>query len=1388
MHSAWTASTDSGGIARYNVYRSTTAGFTPAPTNRIAQPTGTSYNDTGVTGGTTYYYRVTAEDNAGNASIASNEASALVPIGPPPGLVAAYGFDAGAGTSAADQSGSGNNGTLTNATWAGAGNGKFGNALSFNGTNAFVNVPDSNSLDLTSGMTIEGWVKPNVVSGFHTFIVKERPGDLVYGLYSSSDANRPQSQVTVGGTARLVDGTASIPAGAWTHLAATYDGAVERLFVNGTQAASLTIAGTILTSTSPVKIGGNAIWGEWFNGLIDEVRIYNRALSASEIQGDMNVSIGAPDATAPSAPGTLTATGTVTNAQLNWGAATDNVGVARYNVYRSTTIGFTPSAANRIAQPTGTTYTDPVAAGTYYYRVAAEDAAGNIGPASNEASAAVGDTTPPSAPGTLTATGAIGRATLAWAAATDNIGVVRYNVYRSTTAGFIPGPTNRIAQPTTPGYVDNAAPGIYFYRVTAEDAAGNAGPPTNEATATVTTDTTPPSAPTGLTGPVVGSTVNLAWSASTDNVGVVRYNVHRGTTTGFTPSTANRIAQPAGTSYADAGLASGTYYYRVTAEDAAGNVSAPSAELSATIGDTTAPTAPGGLTANAAGTSISLQWTAATDNLAVVRYNVHRGTTSGFTPSASNRVGQPTGLTYSDGPLAPGTYFYKVTAEDAAGNVGPVSNTASATIADTTPPSTPGSLVANGGAGQAALSWSASTDNVAVVRYNVHRSTVAGFVPSGGNRVAQPTSTTYTDVVAAGTYFYKVTAEDAAGNLSAPSTEAIANVGAPTTVGLVAAYGFDAGSGTTAADQSGTGNTATLANTTWAGAGAGKFGNALSFNGTSSLVTVADSTSLDLTNGMTIEGWVNPDVVSGFHTVIVKERPGDLVYGLYSSSDTNRPQSQVTVGSVRLLDAPSAIPAGSWTHLAVTFDGTTQRLFVNGTQVSSLASAGSITTSTSPVRIGGNSIWGEYFDGLIDEVRIYNRALTAGEVQTDMNSSISSPDAVPPSAPGTLSATGGLGQIGLSWGAATDNVGVSKYDVFRSTASGFTPSAANRVAQPAGTTYSDTGLPAGTYFYRVAAEDQAGNIGPSSNEASATATADTTPPTVSITAPSGGATVASTVSITANAADNGSVAGVQFKVDGANVGAEDTSSPYSVSWDTFANANGLHTLTAIARDGAGNTTTSTGVAVTVQNTVAAGLNGAWAFDESSGTSAADQSGKGNVGAVSNASWITSGKFNNALSFAGTGNTWVTVADAATLDLTTGMTLEAWVRPAVAGGWRTAIAKEQPGNLVYGIYANNDNNRPSAEVFVGGATRSIQGTAVLPTLAWSHLAATYDGSTLRLYVNGTQAAQLASPARSSRRTHQSASVATRSGASTSMARSMRSASTTAPSVPPRSRAT
>ena len=182
----------------------------------------------------------------------------------------------------------------------------------------------------------------------------------------------------------------------------------------------------------------------------------------------------------------------------------------------------------------------------------------------------------PSAPATLSATGAIGSVTLSWAAATDNVGVVRYNVHRGTTAGFTPTVANRIAQPT--GHELRRRRARRGHLLLPGHRRGRRRQRRSGARRRRTRQRRPTrrrrSAPATLTAtPGPGQAV-LTWSASTDNVGVARYDVHRSTTSGFTPSAANRIAQPTTTSYTDTGLAAGTYYYKVVAADASGNLSA----------------------------------------------------------------------------------------------------------------------------------------------------------------------------------------------------------------------------------------------------------------------------------------------------------------------------------------------------------------------------------------------------------------------------------------------------------------------------------------------------------------------------------------------------------------------------------------------------------------------------------------------------------------------------------------------------------------------------------------------------------------------------------------------------------------------------------------------
>jgi concanavalin A-like lectin/glucanase superfamily protein len=168
----------------------------------------------------------------------------------------------------------------------------------------------------------------------------------------------------------------------------------------------------------------------------------------------------------------------------------------------------------------------------------------------------------------------------------------------------------------------------------------------------------------------------------------------------------------------------------------------------------------------------------------------------------------------------------------------------------------------------------------------------------------------------------------------------------------------------------------------------GRFGQALSFDGTDDVVTVPHDTTLNLNSSMTLEAWVRPSALGTVRTVVTKDQPGTSSYALLANTAASVPSANVFTTSALDAVGPASLGLGTWTHLAQTWDGSTLKLYVDGAEVSSRPTTGALLTGTGQLRIGGSSTAGQFFSGLVDEVRVFSRVRTAAEIAADMNAAV----------------------------------------------------------------------------------------------------------------------------------------------------------------------------------------------------------------------------------------------------------------------------------------------------------------------------------------------------------------------------------------------------------------
>jgi hypothetical protein len=311
----------------------------------------------------------------------------LAQVSPTNGLVGFWNFDDGVGaippTMVIDVTGQGNNGTIYNGSLV---DGKSGKGVSLNGSTSYVDIGNPALLKLTGSMTASAWIYSSLNPADDGQIIAKSDSNIGWQLKTSMDTGPRTAAISItniGQTAHTQRYSNTVLAlNTWYHIAGVYNGATQSLDIyvngvldNGTLRGNAPIYSQV-DYNSNIYIGKRD-GGFNFAGTIDQVRLYNRALSASEISSVMAYDSKAiVDTIAPSNPyGISSSNITQTSATISWVASTDNVGVAGYKIFRNGT---------QVATSPTNTYTDiTLTKNTQYtYTVSAYDAANNSSPQS----------------------------------------------------------------------------------------------------------------------------------------------------------------------------------------------------------------------------------------------------------------------------------------------------------------------------------------------------------------------------------------------------------------------------------------------------------------------------------------------------------------------------------------------------------------------------------------------------------------------------------------------------------------------------------------------------------------------------------------------------------------------------------------------------------------------------------------------------------------------------------------------------------------------------------------------------------------------------------------------------------------------------------------------
>ncbi|MDQ3933069.1 MAG: Ig-like domain-containing protein [Actinomycetota bacterium] len=1006
----WTSNPEAD-INRYDVLRATTAG---GPYTTIASPAESKYVDATATNDTRYYYAVRAVDRAGHVGPRGSEVSATPRAGAyrntvldEPGLTGYWRLAETSGTTA---------GALRGPTGTYFGPPTLGvpgllrsetdGAVDLDGATDYVRIPDGPVTDVGSAFTIEAWARVDATPPKVMQLITKPDAFQIH----LTDTRRWYAGVWSGGVEEgLYDSEApQVSAGDRAHVVLTSDGTTLRLYANGVLIDSDNSPGVTDNVAEALHLGSWSGGGSW-DGVLDEMAIYDRALSASDVTRHFQIG---DDGTPPAAPTQLEATAGDARVVLDW-ANNQESDLAGYDVFRATVTGG-PYVQLNGAPVTASRFVDEhvVNEDRYFYVVKAVDRASNVSAASAEVQGA------PSIPSAYR-NGVTGEPSLQ--------GYWRLSDPASDEAAAVSGPSGTYRHGALPGarglLSEDSNTAVDFdgarHSVAIPDADSLDVTSRFSLEAWVRPDAIPSGSASRIltktstywlgldpqgrwwvgfagsqgwkhliasTGPAVGQTYHIVGTYDGDTL---RLYVN-GTQLASQAAKGNVIATANGlriASRSDSEHFNGVIDEPAIYDDA---LSAAAVERHYENGASgTPPAAPVGLTAAASDERVTLDWTANTEpNLD--GYDVYRATVSGGPYKKVNDT-HLTGSAFVDkGRVNGQAYHYVVRAINTGGDVSADSAEASAT------PQEP----------------------------RRYRETVAGRSSLAG--------------------YWRL--DDASGDRAAAVKGPDATYNFNPRLGLASLLASDSN-------------------------------KAAGFGVERQNASVPDSPSWALSSAGSLEAWIKLDELPTNGRFAIGK---DEAYHLGVAAG-GYPEFNLDSGdSWWWARGPQPLVAGRTYHLVGTWDGTTQRLYVDGAQVASRTTTVATAATSFPLRLGARDHWWS-FPGTVDEPAVYTTALSAAQVKEhyDLGS-----DGTGPPAPGGLGATGADGSVALDWSAVTAD-DLAGYDVFRATSAGG-PYAKQNDAAVTLSAWTDTEVENGTtYYYVVRAVDRAGNRSAASSEARA---------------------------------------------------------------------------------------------------------------------------------------------------------------------------------------------------------------------------------------------------------------------------------------------------------------